>query len=223
MHCYTQCPQPCSRPPPTYVSTGDSWTLPGKSGSVSCGVTAPFSWVLVHTRFCLCLSRVYFPVLCKFWPLYGGANGGLLQEGLCHTQVCCIQSLCPCSSPLLTHTSTGDAQTQFCLSLCGVPGFWCAQGLFEPSERHWWEWDLILNVNSPLLPSYWGFSFALGRAVSPHSCSSTYHLTGVSLTLDVGYLLTAAAPDLGHGVSPLSCSPQHLGNLLPPPPSLFHY
>ena len=27
---------------------GDSWTLTGKSGSVSCGVTAPFSWVLVH-------------------------------------------------------------------------------------------------------------------------------------------------------------------------------
>ena len=30
------------------------WTLMGKSGSVSCGVTAPFSWVLVCTRFCLC-------------------------------------------------------------------------------------------------------------------------------------------------------------------------
>ena len=28
--------------------------LTGKSGSVSCGVTAPFSWVLVHTKFCLC-------------------------------------------------------------------------------------------------------------------------------------------------------------------------
>ena len=27
---------------------------PGHSGSVSCGVTAPFSWVLVHTKFCLC-------------------------------------------------------------------------------------------------------------------------------------------------------------------------
>ena len=26
----------------------DSWTLTGKSGSVSCGVTAPFSFVLVH-------------------------------------------------------------------------------------------------------------------------------------------------------------------------------
>ena len=71
-HCYTQCPQPCSRPLPTYTSTGDSWTLMGKSGSVSCGVTAPFSWVLVHTRFCLCPPRVCFssPVeLCNQIPL----------------------------------------------------------------------------------------------------------------------------------------------------------
>ena len=61
MHCYTQCPQPCSRPPPTHASTRDSWTLTGKSGLVSCGVTAPFSWVLVCTRFCLCPPRVCFP------------------------------------------------------------------------------------------------------------------------------------------------------------------
>ena len=45
MYCYTRCPQPCSRPPLTHASALDSWTLPGKSGSVSCGVTAPFSWV----------------------------------------------------------------------------------------------------------------------------------------------------------------------------------
>ena len=32
-----------------------------KSGSVSCGVTAPFSWVLVHTRFYLCPARACFP------------------------------------------------------------------------------------------------------------------------------------------------------------------
>ena len=37
-----ECPQPCSRPPLTHISTGNSWTLTGKSGSVSCGVTAPF-------------------------------------------------------------------------------------------------------------------------------------------------------------------------------------
>ena len=48
MYCYTQCPQPCSRPPLTHASARDSWTLMGKSGSVSCRVTAPFFWVLVH-------------------------------------------------------------------------------------------------------------------------------------------------------------------------------
>ena len=94
-------------------SIGDSWRLTGKSGPVSHGVTAPSSWVLVHTSFCLCPPRVFFPVLCKFWQLYGGVNGDLLQEGLCHTQVCCIQSPCPCGSPLLICTSTGDSQTQF--------------------------------------------------------------------------------------------------------------
>ena len=52
--------------------------------------------------------------------LYGGVNGGLLQEGLCHTQVCCTQSPHPFGRQLMTHTSTGDAQTQFCLSLYGV-------------------------------------------------------------------------------------------------------
>ena len=32
---------------------------------------------------------------------------------------------------------------------------------------------------------------------------NTYHLTWVSLTLDVGYLFTAAPPDLESGVAPL--------------------
>ena len=40
------------------------------------------------------LSKGLFPVLCKFWRLYGGVNGDLLQEGLCHTQVYCTQSPC---------------------------------------------------------------------------------------------------------------------------------
>ena len=43
-HCCTECPQPCSRPLLTHASAGDSWTLVGTSGSVSCGVTAPGSW-----------------------------------------------------------------------------------------------------------------------------------------------------------------------------------
>ena len=101
---------------------GDSWTLTGKSGTLSCGVAAPFSWVLLRSGFCLCLLRVCIQVLCKFWWLYGEVNVDLLQEGLCHTQVCCTQSPCPCCSSLLTHTSTGNAQTQFCLNLCQVSG-----------------------------------------------------------------------------------------------------
>ena len=105
-------------------------------------------------------------VLCKFWWLYGGVNGCLLQEGLCHSQVYCTQSPYPCSSPLLACTSTENTQTQFWLSLCGVSGYWCTQGLFEPSKRLWRAWGLILDEISSLLPSCWGFSFALVCGVS---------------------------------------------------------
>ena len=95
----------------------------------------PLAPVSSCTQGILCaLQESVSPVLCKFWWLYGEVNGDLLQEGLCHTQVYCTQSPCPCRSLLLTCTSTGDTQTQFWLSLCGVSGSWCAQGLFELSE-----------------------------------------------------------------------------------------
>ena len=113
------------------------------------------------------LPRVLFPQSClKLWQLCGGVNGDLPEEGLCHTQVCCTQSPCPCGRPLLTNTFTGDTQTRFWLSLCGVSGPWCAEGLFEPSEHLWPVRGLIPNVISPLLPSCWGFSFACGHGVS---------------------------------------------------------
>ena len=80
----TRDPRLCQRLPDTHRQV---WTI-------SCGVTALFSWVLIH-KVLLCPPRVYFPVLCKFWQLYGGVNGNLLQEGLCYTQVCCTQSPCP--------------------------------------------------------------------------------------------------------------------------------
>ena len=50
------------------------------------------------------------------------------------------------------------------------------------------------------LPSYLGFSY-LGRGVSFYSCSSK--APSLFLTLDEGYLLTAAPPDLELGVAPL--------------------
>ena len=162
-HFCSECPWPCSRPPPTHASTGHSWTLMGKSGLVYFGVTALFPWFLVHPNFCLYRPRVCFPssvwVLAALWWV----NGDLLQEGLCHTQVCCPQSPCSCGRPLLTHTSAGDTQTRVWFSLCGVSGSWCAQGMFEPSKCLKQVWGLILNAISPLLPSFWGFSFALGH------------------------------------------------------------
>ena len=152
--CCIQCCCPCSRPLSTHASTRDSWTLKGKSGSVSCGITAPSPGSSCAQAFVCALQESVSAVLCKFWRLYGGVNGDLLQEGLCQTQVCCTQSPCPHSSPLLTRTSSGDTRTQFCLSLCGVSGSWHAQGMFELSERLWRVWGLILNVISPFLPSY---------------------------------------------------------------------
>ena len=58
--CCTQCLQACSRPLPTHASAGDFWTVMGMSGSVSCGVTAPFSWVLVCTRVHVLLIQAMF-------------------------------------------------------------------------------------------------------------------------------------------------------------------
>ena len=50
------------------------------------------------------------------------------------------------------------------------------------------------------LPSYLGFSY-LGRGVSFHRCASK--VQPLLLTLDEGYLLTAALPDLQRGIAPL--------------------
>ena len=128
-------------------------------------------------------------------------NSDLLQEGFCHTQVYCTQ-YCPCpqSSPRLTCTSSGDTQTQFCLSLCGVSGSWCSQGMFESSEHLWWVWGLILNMISPLLPSWWGVSFAFGCGVSPQSLCGTVQPLLQHLPSCWGFSA------LRHGVSPYSHS-----------------
>ena len=65
------------------------------------------------------------------------------------------------------------------------------------------------------LPSYLGFSY-LGRGVSLHGCSSKAQ--PLLLTLDEGYLLTAAVPDLQRGIAPLGppapVQPPLLGLLL---------
>ena len=68
------------------------------------------------------------------------------------------------------------------------------------------------------LPSYLGFSY-LGCGVSLHGCSSKAQ--PLLLTLDEGYLLTAALPDLQCGIAPLGppapAQPRLLGCGVGPP------
>ena len=91
-----------SVPPTLQQATTDPrlhWRLPDTHRQVWVSFLwshTSFSCILVHTRFCLCPLRIYFPVLCKLWQLYDGVNGDLFQEGLCHTQGCCTQNPCTC-------------------------------------------------------------------------------------------------------------------------------
>ena len=130
-------PWPCSRPPPTHTFTRDSWILTGKldqslEGSL---LLSPGSWC-IQGSVCALLESVS-PVLCKFWWLSGGVNGDLLQESLCHTQVCCNQSPCPAAGhcwpvppqDILKHSSgsvsvgsLGPGAHKVCLSLPSVSG-----------------------------------------------------------------------------------------------------
>ena len=68
------------------------------------------------------------------------------------------------------------------------------------------------------LPSYLVFSY-LKRGLSLHGCSSKAQ--PLLLTLDEGYLLTAALPDLQRGIAPLDppvpVQPLLLGRGVAPP------
>ena len=86
--------------------------------------------------FVCALQESVSPVLCKFWLLYGGVNGNLLQKGLCHTQIYFPQSSCPCSRPLMSRNSAGDTHTlngrsgSVSVGSPGVHKVW-----FEPSDH----------------------------------------------------------------------------------------
>ena len=133
MHCYPQFPDPAAghhQPMPQLETPGHSWGSLGHS-PVGSLLLSPGS-LCIQCSVCT-LQEAISPVLCMSWLLYCGVNGDLLQEGLCHTQACCTQSLC--SRPLLTHTSTGDTQTQFWLSLVVECAFWPFPGLSSSGNQ----------------------------------------------------------------------------------------
>ena len=134
-------PHPAAVPPPQRWPTPPSET-PGHS-QATLGqsllwllLLSPGSWC-AHDFVCV-LQESVSSVLCKLWWLCVGAIGDLLQEGLCHTQICCTQSPCPCGRPLLTWTSTGDSQTLKGLISVSVGSPSGHKVLFEPSEHFWW-------------------------------------------------------------------------------------
>ena len=153
---------------------------PSKSNSL--GVLSPFAGSQVGKS--LVGPRTFVTVWALFWYsfslvcglsarwLYGGANGNLLQEDLCHMPWLPGLLLPEPPSPqqatadlclLRRHSNT---QRQVWLSL--LWGLWVLMHTrFCLSPQHlWWLWGLILNTILPLLPSYWGFSFALGCGIS---------------------------------------------------------
>ena len=172
-HCYTQCPQPCSRSPLTHTSAGVSWTLTASLGQSLVGSCSPLLGPGMH--------KVLFVPLKSLSPQScvssGGSAVGLMltsSKRACATPGQLHPEPLPLPQSLLTPTSSGDTQTQFCLSLCGVSEPWCAQGMLEPSEHLWQVQGLILNMISSLLMSCWG---------SP-------------LSLDVGHLLKVTPVDI---------------------------
>ena len=70
------------QPTPLPETPGHSWASLGQSlvGSL---LLSPGSWCA--QCFVCALQESVSPVVCEFWQLYGGVNGNLLHEGLCHT------------------------------------------------------------------------------------------------------------------------------------------
>ena len=139
---------------------------PSKSNSL--GILSPFAgspdWesVVDPSTFATVWELLWYncSAVCgeSAWQVYGGANGDLVQEDLCH--IPCLPGLLqpepvPHGRPQLTRASTGDTQIFKSLtqSLVGSLGPGVHKVLFESSEHLWWVWGLILNAILPLLPS----------------------------------------------------------------------
>ena len=82
-HCCIQCPWPHGKPLSTYASAGDYWTLTGKFGAISCGVTAVFSKSLFPQS---CVSSL----IKSHWPPKWNSLGVLSPFARSpHWEICC--------------------------------------------------------------------------------------------------------------------------------------
>ena len=115
-----------------------------------------------------------FPVFgLSVWWLYCGANGDLLQEEFCPTLdlPALLQpellSLWQASADLCFHRRHSNTQRKVCLSLLwGLYALMSTRICVSPLSICGRYGVLFLNVIFLLLPSRWGFSFALWCGLS---------------------------------------------------------
>ena len=133
----------------THAFRGDPPTLAGRSGSFLSGVTAPFPWVLVHARFCLCPWSVEFLFSLVLWK----SCNQILQEfkfrfpGNSHS-LCQISRLGSLRWGSETFTTVRDFLWCYCSPVCGLPT--------------WQPLDLIFIMIFPFLPFHCNFFFIFG-------------------------------------------------------------
>ena len=146
------------RPMPLPETPGHSRASLGQS-PVGSLLLSPGSWFA--QSFVCALQESVSPVLCKFWRLCGGVIGDLLRglmphPGLLHTETLPLRQAI--DNPYLCRRHSNATQWQVWLSLCDVSwwAFWASVV----------GWSLIVYLISPLQPSFWYFSFALGCGVS---------------------------------------------------------
>ena len=128
-----------------------------------------------HCSFLLCpgIHKFLFVPSKSLFPQSRVSSGGSVVElmatsskrvlpypGLLHPEPLSFQQSTSDLYLLRRHSNTVLSQ-----SLWGLLVLVCTR--FEPSECLWQIWGLILNMVLTLLPSCWGFSFALGHGVSP--------------------------------------------------------
>ena len=119
--------------------------------------------------------------------LLGGFIGrvnGNLQKGLCH-MMCDPGLLHPESLPLWQATADfyrrhATLKGRSGSVSVGSLGAAVHKVVFEPSKHPWWVWGLVLKAIMALLPSFKGFSFALGCGVSFFRGIQHSHVNGCS-------------------------------------------
>ena len=146
----------------TPASAGDPPTLAGRSGSVSCGVTAPSPWVLMCTLVCVCPPRV-----CSLFPPVPSksCNQILLALKVWFSG----NSSSRCWNPRLGSLTWGSEPPLRWVDFCGIS---VLQFVSHPPTVMGFDFIVI----APLLLSHCSFSFVFGCGVSFLVSSSVFLL-----------------------------------------------